>query len=510
MNELEQKLYNNGERLVPYISHNDDELVRHRSSYIFFHNIIDFDQQNDKNDEISIVDLGFGSGWGSAILAGIKNTKILSVDIGQECKTYAEKNYSRENIRYLIEDAREFVSQMDASDYVVSRGVLEHIPSGLDLIRNFKFKKRIIVDVPYNEPKKNSHHLILNITEKDFKNLKNCEIFYEDINGAIYKDYCPKNVNMIMVVISDPKLEKVGSIFQFPIMPIRNEENLDYKKNDNIHWLEKKNLRSEVIKKIKPVLIGLDIGAGINPHDYLKSMIHVCCEPYEEYVNILAEKISNEKEIIYIIRKQDWRQCIYDMKDKSIDSVYLIDVIEHLSKEESAELLKKTERITRRQIIIFTPLGFMKQEVSSGGKDAWGLNGAKYQEHKSGWSPEDFDKTWEIYACKEYHLVNNIGEKLEKPFGAFWAIKNFNDGFEFLPTSADALPIDIKDALINKLPYQYFKIFNKFMEEKSRCKQLQSAHKQLQLDHHHLVNSKAVRYGSIVKKFLRKIGISYK
>ena len=91
MNRLEAKLYNNGERLVPYVSHNDDELVRHRSSYVFFYNTIEHDQKIVKEEDISIVDLGFGSGWGSAILSGIKKSKIVGVDIGQECKIYAEK-----------------------------------------------------------------------------------------------------------------------------------------------------------------------------------------------------------------------------------------------------------------------------------------------------------------------------------------------------------------------------------------------------------------------------------
>ncbi len=101
----------------------------------------------------------------------------------------------------------------------------------------------------------------------------------------------------------------------------------------------------------------------------------------------------------------------------------MIDVVEHLEKEEGLRLLCLTERIARRQIVLFTPLGFMPQEHLDG-KDAWGLEGGRWQEHKSGWLPEDFGESWDIYASEEYHLHDNMGMPLEKPFGVFWAIKN--------------------------------------------------------------------------------------
>jgi len=58
-------------------------------------------------------------------------------------------------------------------------------------------------------------------------------------------------------------------------------------------------------------------------------------------------------------------------------------VIEHLDKTEAEILLKQTEKIARVQIAIFTPLGFMPQHHDNG-KDAWGMNDATWQEHRSG------------------------------------------------------------------------------------------------------------------------------
>ena len=516
MSNIEKELYNDGERLVPYISHGDNELIRHRSSYVFFYNIINADQENNKNNKISIVDLGFGSGWGSAILSGIDNSQVTGVDVGEECKIYAEQHYARKNVKYIIKDAKEFVSKMETHDYVVSRGVLEHIVGGLELINEFKYKERIIIDVPYNEAARNSHHLILGITEKNFENFENYEIFYEDIHGGIYKDYCPSNANMMTVVISNPKLKKVSDMFEFPILPVINKEKeyiSEVTKKNTVQWLEKDELMPVVIDNIQPVLIGLDIGVGIVPHDYLKSVVYVCCEPYQEYVNVLTEKIASEKNKIYVVQQRDWEQGIADLDDKSVDSVYLIDVIEHLSKEEGEILLKKTERVVRKQIVIFTPLGLIKQEVLADGKDAWGLNGASYQEHKSGWLPEDFDETWNIFACKDFHSVNNIGKKTKDPVGAFWAIKNLNRENDPLDLLMNFSSLEIRDALLNRLPYTYFKIVNEFDEKKIQFQQLQLeydnlqiSHQNLQHLHNNLMNSMSVKCGNKIKKYLRKFG----
>lgn len=270
----------------------------------------------------------------------------------------------------------------------------------------------------------------------------------------------------------------------------------------NIKWIEKDKLFSEVIKEIKPVMIGLDIGTGIMPHDYFKAVIYVCCEPYEEYAKMLAEKIK-EKKYNYIILQKDWMESIEKLRDNSVDSVYLIDVIEHLEKDKGKKLLEMTEKIVRKQIIIFTPLGMVKQEVLPGGKDAWGLNGVAYQEHKSGWLPEDFDDTWDIYACKDFHTTNNINKKIDKPFGAFWAIKNFNKKDELSNSSLDSLPIEIKDALINKFPYTYFELFNN--SKQNELDQLQVKYNQLELVYQNLLNSRTVRYSNKIKKYLRKI-----
>ncbi|WP_250674771.1 hypothetical protein LZ906_004340 [Paraclostridium ghonii] len=43
----------------------------------------------------------------------------------------------------------------------------------------------------------------------------------------------------------------------------------------------------------------------------------------------------------------------------SVDSILILDVIQHLEKEEALDLLSKTLNIASEQVFVFTPLGFL-------------------------------------------------------------------------------------------------------------------------------------------------------
>ena len=110
---------------------------------------------------------------------------------------------------------------------------------------------------------------------------------------------------------------------------------------------------------------------------------------------------------------------------KSVDSVFALDMIEHLEKEEGHKLLEQAERIARRQIIVFTPFDFYPQPYDdSNNRDRWGMEGGYWQAHRSGWRPEDFGEGWEFVCCEAYHFVDHHDQQLDKPFGAIWAIRN--------------------------------------------------------------------------------------
>ncbi len=195
----------------------------------------------------------------------------------------------------------------------------------------------------------------------------------------------------------------------------------------SVMWLEKNELMPITRSKIEDVNIVLDIGCGIRPQEYIKPRIHVCCDPFQQYIEHLQDKVKDEKSKQYVFIKAEWSEVINMFPPKSVDTVFLLDVIEHVEKEQGKRLLTVSETIARRQIVIFTPLGFVPQN-SPDGKDAWGFDGGKWQEHKSGWLPEDFDDSWDIYAAKIYHTIDHAGKKYDNPHGALWAIKNIGSG----------------------------------------------------------------------------------
>lgn len=66
---------------------------------------------------------------------------------------------------------------------------------------------------------------------------------------------------------------------------------------------------------------------------------------------------------------------------KSVDLIFCIEVIEHLTKEDGILLLEEIDRVSRGRVIITTPNMFFHT-----------LEGSKEDEHKSLWSIKDFKK----------------------------------------------------------------------------------------------------------------------
>lgn len=93
-------------------------------------------------------------------LADILGVEITAIDISKESIIYAEQNCGASNIQYIKADLVSFIKKAEECDYIVSRHALEHIEDGLNLALNLKYKKRLIVNVPFNEPEGHIHHLV--------------------------------------------------------------------------------------------------------------------------------------------------------------------------------------------------------------------------------------------------------------------------------------------------------------------------------------------------------------
>lgn len=427
MNELQELMYNDGERLVPYVSHDDKELIRHRSSYAFFYNVIlkDIQRGEQKASFVTIADLGFGTGYGCSILGNLPHSRVTGIDITPECETFAHKYYPRSNINYIIEDLTTYIPSMETYDYVVSRGVLEHVPNGLNLIKDIKFKSRVIIDVPYDEAPGNEHHVLTGIKEDAFAHLDNYELFYQDLDGAIYDEKTrPEKSNIIMVVISSPHMTKIKDLLSFPIPPCLSNQ-IETKTNDNRVF--QYDCAEDFLTKIENVIqeteVVADIGCGLAPINYFRPALHFMIEPRKEDIDILSNKFSGDKTAIVI--NQTALGALNTFGNDSVDSIFLLNVIEHMEKEDGLEVIKECERVARQQIVILTPLGAKAKLLEIDEKERDKNSGPLMQRHKSGWLPDDFSSEWFFHICKNFHNVDHKGKELEESHGVFCAIKNF-------------------------------------------------------------------------------------
>lgn len=124
----------------------------------------------------------------------------------------------------------------------------------------------------------------------------------------------------------------------------------------------------------------LDLGCGVRPITWYKAAHHVCVDAHKPYLDIVANAGG------YHCLHSTALDAIRAVKAGSVGAIYCLDMIEHLTREDGHELVRLALMAQPRQIVIFTPVGFLKQE----GPDPWGLGGEKWQEHRSGWTPVDF------------------------------------------------------------------------------------------------------------------------
>ena len=188
-----------------------------------------------------------------------------------------------------------------------------------------------------------------------------------------------------------------------------------------VEWVSRDLLDRAAAVLVRQVECILDIGPGIRPQGFFRPRIHLCAEPHAEYVRILHDSLRGEPVVVLHATGQD---VVRLLPDRAVDSVFLLDVIEHMEKKAGAELLAECERVADTQVVIFTPLGFVHQAYEPGEADAWGLDGAAWQTHRSGWTPEEFDTEWTIFASKDYHRP---ADGTVEPIGAFWAIKDVEE-----------------------------------------------------------------------------------
>lgn len=223
LSTTESEIYNEGERLIPGVTHDELETIRHRSSYRFFRLIIERDARAGRvKPPIRILDFGCGVGHGTAMLAEIPGAFAVGTDVSLACILYARSHYAQANADYRLVSP-DYASDMPEFDYVVSRGVIEHIPDGLAVAVKTRWSRRLLFNVPYNEPPGNPHHLLLGITEHDFAGFPTAELYFEGLDGVTHDAASkPPAPNMITAICSAPDMPPVAHLdlaFPLPAWP---------------------------------------------------------------------------------------------------------------------------------------------------------------------------------------------------------------------------------------------------------------------------------------------------
>lgn len=153
-----------------------------------------------------------------------------------------------------------------------------------------------------------------------------------------------------------------------------------------------------------------DIGPGLRPQRMLDCPVHVLVEPWRPYADRLVSTYPDK-----VVVNSFATPYLNSMLDKSIGTIFLLDVIEHIEKDEGRKLLQEACRVARVQVVLFTPLGFMPHEVHDTPADWGDIPHGTTQKHLSGWTPEEFPPAINVI-CENYHS-SSYGT-----FGAFYSI----------------------------------------------------------------------------------------
>lgn len=104
-------------------------------------------------------------------------------------------------------------------------------------------------------------------------------------------------------------------------------------------------------------------------------------------------------------------------KEKSFDAVICLDVIEHFTKKEALQLIKKMEKIAKKKVILLTPNGFYHQDMHEHNP---------YQVHKSGWFTKDLQKLqYSVYGLRGYKKIRGEYATIRLKPWIFWAMIAF-------------------------------------------------------------------------------------
>jgi 2-polyprenyl-3-methyl-5-hydroxy-6-metoxy-1,4-benzoquinol methylase len=165
----------------------------------------------------------------------------------------------------------------------------------------------------------------------------------------------------------------------------------DWKDNTIVNIFSRANLWPWKEGEIVTIL---DAACGLSlKSKYIPAQIRVGVDIYEEYFKHI------EADVPYVVVKQDIRKLREIFQPKSFDLVIALDVMEHLAKEESLDVLRQCEEIAKKAVIIETPKGYLPTNM-----DITGHGGHEWQTHRSEWEPEEFERLGYKTVLRDYTM----------------------------------------------------------------------------------------------------------
>jgi len=172
-------------------------------------------------------------------------------------------------------------------------------------------------------------------------------------------------------------------------------------------------------KELKDCYSILELGCGnnsplktLNKRHYL-----VGVDLHEPYLKESKKIGIHNKYIKADIRKINFRK-------NSFDAVVLLDVIEHLTKEEGTSLIRKMEKWAKKKIILFTPGGYVLQKE---------YDKNKLQLHKSGWNADELKNLgFKVYGINGWKFLRGNKARIRFwPFDFWNKISQITENFAY-------------------------------------------------------------------------------
>jgi predicted TPR repeat methyltransferase len=140
----------------------------------------------------------------------------------------------------------------------------------------------------------------------------------------------------------------------------------------------------------------LDVACGLSlKSQYIDADIRVGVDIYRPYLQKIEASVPFAT-VLHDVRKLD-----EVFVEKSYDLVLMLDIIEHLEKDESLALIETASRIAKVAVIVETPEGYIPQNI-----DIWGHGGDEWQTHRCGWEKAELEALGFQIVRRPYRMSN--------------------------------------------------------------------------------------------------------